>query len=783
MIRVASFFCLILSISAQAFAATVPNRYIVQLSGEPAATHAASRGHRAFSADPEYRAQLAVLQRQHRLIRVALEANGAQVLGETTAVMNAFIVRIPDAQAAALRSVPGVLRVHAVRLFQHTLDSALPLVKAPDAWNQIGGQGVAGLGVKIAMIDTGMDSHHAALNDDTLTPPDGFPIVSRSSDVAYTNNKIIVARSYAVNSDGTPAPALDSDGHGTGTSTVAAGAAIAGPLGPISGVAPKAFLGNYKVFPDDSSGAQEDWIMNAIDDAVADGMDIINLSLGTSLASRPGDDLLAQVVENATAAGKIVTISAGNSGSDPNTIGSPGIAPDAITVGSTWNARDFAASLQPSSGAALAAYPGSGTNSASPVSAALIDVAAFDPTGLACDSLPADSLKGSIALISRGVCFFETKINNAQLAGAVAAVIYTDAARPDPFTMNVGGASLPAALLSYQDGASLKQQLSGGTIQATLDFTIKPIPVSPNRLSEFSSRGPNSDFGIKPDMVAVGEPILTASLDSAFVVESGTSFSAPMVAGAAALLKAARPGLTFSQYRSLLIDSATPVVQDSGAPLTIQQAGAGFLNVLNAINSNVTASPASLNFGAGSGAVDQTITLTVTNAGASSDTFSLIAQPLGSGVTPSLSGNSVQLNPGESQQIAVQLNASALDPGAYQGYIQIQGTQNATAAVVPYWYGVPSQRAVRITVLDAPNNGRPGSSQTILIRPTDGEGLPVSTAPDVSLTSGGGTVTSIESIDADIPGAYMIRVRVAIGANVLHIASGSASADITIQSP
>ncbi len=766
-----------------AFAATVPGRYIVQLSGAPAATHAASRGHRALASDSEYRSQLAVLERQHRQMRTALEAKGAQVVSETTATINTIVVQIPDDRAASLASIPGVLKVHPVRLFQHTLDYALPLARVPDAWNQIGGQDHAGAGIKIAMIDTGMDSRHPALTDQSLTPPDGFPIVNRASDAAYTNNKIIVARSYAINDDGTPAPALDSEGHGTGTSTVAAGASVPGPFRTISGVAPKAFLGNYKVFPDGSGGAQEDWIMTAIDDAVADGMDIINLSLGTPLASRPADDLLATVVENAAAAGKIVTVAAGNSGAQPNTISSPAVAPNAIAVGSTWNARDFAGSLQPSSGAALAAYPGSGINSVTPVTANLVDVTQFDPSGLACDTLPQASLTKSIALISRGVCFFETKINNAQQAGAVAVVIYTDAARPDPFTMSVGAASLPAVLLSYQDGVSLKQQLSGGPVTATLDFNVKPIQVSPNRLSEFSSRGPSSDFGIKPDLVAVGEPISTATLRSGFVIESGTSFSAPMVAGAAALLEAARPGLTFSQYRSLLIDSSSPVIQDSGSPLTMQQAGAGFLNVLNAVNCNVTSTPASVNFGAGSSTVDQTISVTITNVGASSDAFSIVARPLGNGIAPSLSDNSVQLNPGESKQVAVHLAASSLDAGAYQGYLQIQGTQNAIAASVPYWYGVPSQHAVRVTVLDAPTNGSPGSSKTILVRPTDREGLPISAPPTVSLTSGGGAVTSLQSIDSDIPGAYLIRVRLAIGANVLRVTSGDAFTDITIQSP
>jgi hypothetical protein len=383
----------------------------------------------------------------------------------------------------------------------------------------------------------------------------------------------------------------------------------------------------------------------------------------------------------------------------------------------------------------------------------------------------------------RGVCTFEIKINNAQQAGAVAVVVYTDAARPDAFTMSVGAATLPAALVTYQDGVSLKQQLAGGSFLATIDFNVQPVAVSPNRLSSFSSRGPNSDFGIKPDLVAVGQPVNTATLNAGFVVESGTSFSAPMLAGAAALLEAARPGLTSSQYRSLLINSATPVVQDSGAPLTIQQSGAGFLNVLNAVNSDVTATPASISFGSGSGSVDQTTTVTITNVGATGDNFSIVAQPIGNGPVPTLSANTVPLNPGQSQNISVRFAGSSLDPGAYQGYLQIQGTQNSVVAMVPYWYGVPSGVATHVTVLDSPTNGRPGSGQTIYIRPADDQGLPTSALPKVSVTTGNGTVIGVQSIDSDVPGAYQIRVRLAAGSNTFHVASGAASTDVVIQSP
>jgi hypothetical protein len=386
-----------------------------------------------------------------------------------------------------------------------------------------------------------------------------------------------------------------------------------------------------------------------------------------------------------------------------------------------------------------------------------------------------------IALIFRGVCTFETKIDNAQQAGAVAVVVYTDAARPDPITMSVGAASLPAALVSYEDGASLEQQLAGGSFQVTINFNVQPVAVNPNRLSSFSSQGPNSDLGIKPDMVAVGEPVNTATLNAGFVVESGTSFSAPMVAGAAALLEAARPGLTSSQYRSLLVNSAVPI-QNSGAPLTIQQSGAGFLNVLNALNSNIVVAPASISFGASSGSVNQTSTVSITNIGAASDTFSINVQPIGNGPVPTLSSNSVALNPGQSQAISVSLTGSALNPRAYQGYLQIQGTQNSVIANVAYWYGVPSGNATHVTVLDAPTNGNPRSVQDIFVRPDDDQGLAAG-LPTVTVTAGNGAVIDVQSIDNVIPGAYQIRVRLAAGSNTFTVASGLASTAVVIQSP
>jgi subtilisin family serine protease len=232
---------------------------------------------------------------------------------------------------------------------------------------------------------------------------------------------------------------------------VAAGARSTGPLATISGVAPKAWLGSYKVFgtPGVNSGATDDAILKAIDDAVADGMDVISLSLGTDLPMRFGDDPEVEALENAASLGVIVVASAGNNGPDPATIGSPASGLSVIAVGASNNERIFAGSVLISGNDPLVALPGSGSNSSTPIVAPVADVSTRDDTGLACAALRSDSLSGSIALIARGTCTFETKLNNAAAAGAIGAIVFTTADQPDLITMSVGTATLPAEMVSY----------------------------------------------------------------------------------------------------------------------------------------------------------------------------------------------------------------------------------------------------------------------------------------------------------------------------------------------
>ena len=764
-------------------AQTVPNQYIVTLEGEPAAPFAARQGHRAHPSDQIFRSRAAQIRSQHEALRPALEGAGAEVLDTTHAVSNSVMVRVSPEGARKIAAMSGVKQVHQVRLFQKALDRALPLHHVPDAWNQVGGMGNAGAGVKIAIIDTGIDSQHPAFQDASLPIPDGYPQVNTAADRAYTNNKIIVARSYS--STRIANTAQDVDGHGTGVAMTAAGLTVTGPNGTITGVAPRAYLGNYKVFQA-SGGAPDNLIIKAIDDAVADGMDVLNLSLGSLLALRPQDDALVQAVENAVAAGKLVIISAGNGGPDPNTIGSPGSAPDAISVGSMSNDRIFAGSFQNGDGAPVVAIPGDGPNSKSPISAPLVDAAQFDPTGLACSPLPAGSVSGAIALVLRGTCTFETKINNAAQGGAVAVLVYAAANSPDPIGMATGAATLPASMVSNATGVALKGQIASGSLTGTLVFTMQPLSVDPNRISGYSSVGPNVDSGVKPDLIAVGESMSTAkpvlndgSASDGYVVESGTSFSSPMVAGAAALLKAARPGLTAGQYRSLLINTAARF--DIAAP--VQRTGSGFLNMQAALQSTVTVAPTSLSFGAGGSSVNQTQNLTLTNIGTVADTFSVSVVPASGSASPAVAANTVQLEAGASQSVSVQFSSDGLSAGAYQGTLQIQGTQNSTLIQVPYWYGAASGIPAHITILDSPMSAKPSSNHAIAFRITDAQGLPIYQTAAVSFTTGNGRVLGVSSLDTEFPGAYQAGVRLGTSniSDVITIQIGSLSKDVTIQ--
>jgi minor extracellular serine protease Vpr len=780
-------------------AGKIPGRYIVELTGEPVTEHMARLRAPRRLKSAEAVAQRLKIRTEQQSIRRRLERRGATVLGSVDTVANAVFVSISDQQARQLASEPGVKRVIQARTFHMLLDRAAVVHKIVDAWNQVGEER-AGAGVKIAIIDSGIDKAHPGFQDPSLETPQGFPLAGASSDLAYTSNKVIVARSYV---DLLPYrdpdySAADHLGHGTALAMVAAGVRNTGPLATITGVAPRAWVGNYKIFgtPEYNDGTSDEAILKAIDDAVADGMDIINLSLGSDFAPRLSDDVDVQAVERATQAGVIVVAAAGNSGPDLNTMSSPATAPSVIAAGATTNARVFAASVTVDGLPPAIAYLSDGTAPSTPVTGLLTDVSMLDGNGQACASLPDGSLSGRVALIARGTCTFQAKLVYAQRAGAVAAVVHTNADAPQPFNMATSGATLPAEMISYDDAVRIKKALeTTPDLNASLSFTLGPVESASGQLTDFSAAGPNVDLGIKPDLLAVGSDLYVATQkldnwgamynESGYKVVQGTSFSSPLVAGAAALLKSARPGLSVHQYRSLLINSATPVQLLSGVIPPVQLTGAGVLNVAAAINSTVAAYPVSLSFGSGGADLEKMRTLWITNLGSAAGTFTISAAPNGDNPGPVPSQGTFELAPGASVELTLSWTAYALAAGPYQGALVISSATNGVQARVPYWYASTTNTPAKITVLSSTTSGRRGGVvyDVALFRVTDASGLALTDiAPTVTVTSGGGKVGPVNSYDSEVPGVFGIDVQLglAAGTNVFRIQAGDAFVDLSV---
>src|ERR1017187_7712430 len=204
---------LLLSASAM-LAQVVPGRYILELSGDPAAVAAIQQGARSSARTAAIAARRTAVRQSQASARAAVAARGGTVIESLDTVFNGLIVSIADARAAELLQIPGAVKLHAVRRVQPLLNHALPLHKVPDAWNLLAlGQNGAGAGIKIGMIDTGVDVNNPAFSG-PLPPVDGFPKVLYATDTRFTNAKVIVAKNYTkLLPDGGEPAAADRDGH------------------------------------------------------------------------------------------------------------------------------------------------------------------------------------------------------------------------------------------------------------------------------------------------------------------------------------------------------------------------------------------------------------------------------------------------------------------------------------------------------------------------------------------------------------------------------------------
>jgi minor extracellular serine protease Vpr len=638
-------------------------------------------------------------------LRAQMEGMHVHVTGAVQHVLNAMFVRATPAQAAALRQLPGVKLVLPSRRFRKADQLSMSQVQA--AWNVLGGQGNAGKGIKIGMIDTGIDQTHPSFQDPSLPMPAGFP----KCDVQYncdhfTSNKVIVARAYidpyltagsnpsdpAADSRPDVTTAQDLDGHGTATASVAAGVPVSSQ--GISGVAPHAYLGNYKVFgsPEVNNSATDAGIIQALDDAVTDGMDVVNLSLGVPAFGGPLDtdptctnflspppsgpvsfpfdacDPTAYAVENAMRNGQVVVVAAaGNEGATGyqngvngaatfGTLSSPADAPSAIAAGGLQNDISYAQSVQitghsvPSNLADIAAFQSpTGPVPPAPLTAPLADVTQLgNSDGLLCSGLPGTPMNGDIALILRGTCQFSNKVLNAQAAGAIGVIFIDNGNGVGKWGGGLQNTQIPAFILQQSDGQNLKTYIDANAgAKATMNPAMHQVASSllgfiPFSVASFASRGPSTGInGLKPDLTAAATDFLLAAenldpygdlySETRYATAAGTSFSSPTIAGAAALVKQTNTHLTPLQIKSALVNTATLsglLTQDGGANPSLVEVGAGLLQAQKAVISSVQVTPSSVSFGLLSGSLPGAQSLAVSNTGAGAVNLALAVNAL-----------------------------------------------------------------------------------------------------------------------------------------------------------
>lgn len=520
-------------------------------------------------------------------------------------LVSGFSLDIPFKFVKAISGLKGVRKVSIAREFYPTMTDALAMTQAKEFWQS---QNYKGEGMVISIIDTGIDVDH---KDMRLTDPSRAKIknVKASSETTF-NMKVPFGYNYA---DGNDIVKDDNQNsmHGIHVAGIAAANATDEDLASgngIRGVAPEAQLLAMKVFSnntDMSDAAYEDGIVKAIEDSVAMGADIINMSLGTDNGFNNPDDPEQVAIKNAVEAGVIVVVSAGNAAmsttkdeqsriitndlnlKDNAAIGSPSTSLYALSVAS-MNNKTNTGYIGNTDGGVEFLYEEAlhhdklEENKTYP----LVYVNLGKEENYSEGGNPID-LSGKIALIKRGDISFQEKIKRAADHNAAGVIVANDV--EGRFGMaGIENETIPAVVVSKEVGESLESKTS-------VKFKIRKDYTGSWEVSPFTSYGPTPELDFKPDIMAPGGNINSTLNDNKYGKMSGTSMAAPHVAGAMALLVG---NLRKENFSGDIIDFAKKSIVNTAQPLkdiangtdlyvSPRRQGAGAIFIENALKNRV----------------------------------------------------------------------------------------------------------------------------------------------------------------------------------------------------
>jgi minor extracellular serine protease Vpr len=688
---------------------------------------------------------------------------------------NGVSVNVPEAQAGALASVPGVQAVYPVvpvslppatdgGTADPDLKYAVTMTGADVAQNELH---LDGHGVKVAIMDSGLD----------YTLPEFGSCSSIGGSCRVAGGWDFVGDSFDSNSDDStyqPVPHPDADpapcdpnvadqralAPGAGSSSAGHGTHVAGIVGAdgrsdpdnlVTGVAPGATLYAYRVFGCNGS-TSSDVMADAMERAAADHVNVLNMSIGAALVNFPNYPT-AVAADNLAASGTTVVASIGNSGDTGLwSAGAPGVADNVIGVASADNIKTYLPYFTASSDGrhvhfnAAVAAPEPPTSGQLP----LAQTGSPSTTNDACPTPPATvkdlgagTYTGKAVLIRRGGCGFYNKALAAQRAGASAVVLYNNIAgrisptvapvAPDTETIHI-----PVVAINAADGAELSSRISAGP--TTMTWTDQAEYVdnvdTPGRISSFSSWGTTSNLKLKPDITAPGGNIRSTwphQQHGGHNVISGTSMASPHVAGAVALYLQGHAGASPTAVREALQNSAQPFTNSVSSTVLASTArqGAGLLNIALAAQQTTSVSPGKISLGDGSGGSQ---VLTINNASAISKTYNLSFVPTSSPIASPLTAGGTTSNPpytffalnNPGANVTFSSASVTLAPGETK---QVTATINASG--VPFeltlygGYIVLTNAAASTEKLRVPYLGLKGDYQTLPVITAGGCNLPL----------------------------------------------------------
>ena len=631
----------------------------------------------------------AAVRRSQDAVVAAVRANGGRVAARYADALNGVRVSIPTSRFGAIAALPGVAAVHGVATYRRDNLQGVPYITGDQVWNDFPGR--TGKGVKVAVIDTGIDYYHANLGGSgdpaDFAKADGTTL----ADGGFPNAKVVGGWDFVGDDYDASTPAsdprqiphpdpdpLDCDGHGShvagtsaGQGVLADGTPFTGPynaatlkdtskfeIGP--GVAPEASVLAYRVFGCEGS---TNIVVDAIDAAVRDGADVINMSLGSPYGGPDTADAVA--VDNAAAAGVVVVASSGNSGPNGYMTGSPASADGAISVAAVDTIPGFQSANVAVGGTNLvginaneAVVPAGGVTGTVKV---LKNAAGA--ISLGCNPAEYTGTAGMIVVTRRGTCARVDRATFGQQAGAAAVIMVNTSNALPPLEGLIAGVTIPFVGVSRAETATL---LAADGTSATITAGGAIANSAFQILAPFSSAGPRSgDSAFKPDVTAPGVSVKStgAGLGTQGVRISGTSMASPHVAGAAALVVQSHPDWSPLDVKAALSNTAdnTPAHLKGYNP---RSGGAGVVDTRKAVDTVVLAQSRagqpSLSFGYD--AIDEdyseTQQLTLRNTGSAAITYDLAAAFSGNalGGTVSVRPSTVTVRGGKTERVRVTLS-------------------------------------------------------------------------------------------------------------------------------